>query len=417
MKKQVTGDFWIPIDKDDLESNDGKEYLRVLPSLKFHSSLDNDKLDRLIELLEMFRDYRNDEELNVIFQLGNTHCSVEFRQGFKDWERFPSGTAVLCREGKFFATGGAWDNAVWLEEDDVVVRPLEDGKIVDQEAANYLVREMVMEHKKQLFQGREISKLLMVVPATFSTQEIDLLREALQETGAKDVRFIYRPLAEAISHGYNIYEPEAKMIVHCGDGVTEISVIALGGIVASKTIPFAGKLFTQKLCEYLLDKYKIIVDDETAQRAKNEIISTITAKKLPNPTMEMGGVNSDTNRPETFWINHALFEWAIDESTERIEKAVLEVLGNIPPEMVYDIICKTKIVLTGDNASTLTLDGCIKNAVKDYYSRCVVTDAEFKLVSDPEGVSKFDVIVERRPIKSNPFLELMHFDRFDFLIK
>ena len=47
----------------------------------------------------------------------------------------------------------------------------------------------------------------------------------------------------------------------------------------------------------------------------------------------------------------------------------------------------------------------------------VVTDAEFKLVSDPEGVSKFDVIVERRPIKSNPFLELMHFDRFDFLIK
>ena len=83
MKKQVTGDFWIPIDKDDLESNDGKEYLRVLPSLKFHSSLDNDKLDRLIELLEMFRDYRNDEELNVIFQLGNTHCSVEFRQGLK----------------------------------------------------------------------------------------------------------------------------------------------------------------------------------------------------------------------------------------------------------------------------------------------------------------------------------------------
>ena len=274
-----------------------------------------------------------------------------------------------------------------------------------------------MEHKKQLFQGREISKLLMVVPATFSTQEIDLLREALQETGAKDVRFIYRPLAEAIGHGYNIYEPEAKMIVHCGGGVTEISVIALGGIVASKTIPFAGKLFTQKLCEYLLDKYKIIVDDETAQRAKNEIISTITAKKLPNPTMEMGGVNSDTNRPETFWINHALFEWAIDESTERIVKAVSEVLGNIPPEMVYDIICKTKIVLTGDNASTLTLDGCIKNAVKDYYSRCVVTDAEFKLVSDPEGVSKFDVIVERRPIKSNPFLELMHFDRFDFLIK
>ena len=417
MKKQVTGDFLIPIDRDDLESYDGKDYLRVMQSLKFNSSLDNDKLDRLIKLLELFRDYRNDEELNAIFQLGNTHCSVEFRQGFKGWARFSKQTAVLRREGKFVETGGLWDNALWCREDDEVVRPLEDGKILDPEASKYLVREMAMQPMNENYQDSEISKMLMIVPATFSTLEIALLREALQETVAKDIRFIYRPLAEAICLGYDIYEPEAKMIVHCGGGVTEISVIALGGIVASKTIPFAGKLFTQKLCKYLLDKYKIIVDDETAKRAKVEIISTITAKQTFNP-IEISGVSPVTNRSKTITINFTDIEWALDGSTERIEKAVLEVLGNIPSEMVYDIICKTKrIVLTGDSAGIPRLDKRINNAVTDYYSKFVVTDAEGNRVSYKRLVSDFDVLVELNPISHDPFLELMHFDRFDFLIK
>ena len=418
MKKQVTGEFWFPIDKDYVETCDGGDYLRVLSSLRFNSGLDNDKLDRLIELLEMYRDYHNDEELNAIFQLGNTHCSIEFRQGFKDWERFSKSTAVLSRDGKFVATGGMLDNVVFLDvDDDIEVRPLAAGEIVDREAAKYLVREMVMEHKERLFPTREISKMLMIVPAAFSTQEFDLLREAVQEAGVKDVRFIYRPLAEAICLGHDIYEPEARMIVHCGRGATEISVIAFGGIVTSKTLPFPGNLFTQNLCKYLLDKYNVIVDEETAERAKVEIISCITAKKFPNPTMEMSGVTPGTNRSVTFAINHALVEWALDELSETIVQAVLEVLGSIPPEMAYDFVCKTKRIVLSGGSVLINLDTHIKNAVREHYSKGVVTDAEGKRVLDQQPLSDFDVIEERRPLKPNPFLELMHFDRFDFLIK
>ena len=409
MKKQVTGDDWIPIDKDYVETVGEKEYLRLLSSLRFNRRFANEKLDRLIELLEMYRDYRNDEKLNAIFELGNTYCSLFFRQGFPTWERYGSSTAVVKRDGKFVEIGDERDNFD-LQDDDAVVRPLVAGEIVDKEAAQYLVREMVVERKKLLFQGSEISKMLMIVPATFSTQEIGLLREALQETGAKDVRFIYRPLAEAICLGYDIYEPEAKMIVRCGGGVTEISVIALGGIVTSKTLPFAGKLFTKNTCEYLLKRHNLLVDEEHAEQAMLDIGF--------RGATEYSGVNPDTNKLETNVVFCTDIEISNEELLKKIDMAVMEVLESIPPEMAYDILFKTKrIALTGGSARFPELDIRIKDVVCDYCSKHCVTDAEGNLVSEQESLSEFDVLVERIPINPNPFLELMHFDRFDFLIK
>ena len=416
MKKQVTGDFWIPIDNYYVEMDGDKEYLRLFPSLRFNNRLDNNKLDRLIELLEMYRDYRNDEKLNAIFQLGNTYCSLFFRQGFPTWDHFGSATAIVRRDGKFVKFGDGRNN-LDLQDGDAVVRPLVDGKIVDKEAAQYLVKEMVVEYKKRISKDSEISKLLMIVPATFSTQEIDIFREALQETGAKDVRFIYRPLAEAICLGCDIYEPEAKMIVHCGGGVTEISVIALGGIVTSKTLPFAGKLFTKNFCENLLKRRNVLVDEEIAEQAILDIAFGLAEKRLPN-TKEISGVNPDTNQPITTVVCCLDIEKPNEELLRKIEIAVKEVLESIPPEMSYDILCKTKCrALTGGSARFPELDMHIRDVMGDYYLKSVLTDAEGNRVSYKQPESEFDVLVERIPINPNPFLELMHFDRFDFLIK
>ena len=412
MKKQVTGDVWLPIDRYYVEMDRDKEYLRLFPSLKFNRHLDNDKLDRLIELLEMFRDYRNDKKLNAIFQLGNTYCSLSFRKGFRVWDHFGSATAVVSRDGKFVKFGD--EHNTDLQDGDAVVRPLVAGKIMDKEAVRYLVKEMF---ETFLDKDREISKLLIIVPATFSTQEFDFLREAVQEIGAKDVRFIYRPLAEAICLGYDIYEPEAKMIVHCGGGVTDISVIALGGIVTTKTLPFAGKLFTKNFCEYLLKRRNVLVDEEIAEQAILDIAFGLAEKKLPN-TKEISGVNPDANQPVTTVVCCRDIEKPNEELLRKIEIAVMEVLESIPPEMSYDILCKTKCrALTGGSARFPELDMRIKDVMGDYYLKSVLTDAEGNRVSYKRPVSEFDVLVNRIPINHNPFLELMHFDRFDFLIK
>ena len=412
MKKQVTGDFWIPIDNYYVETVGDKECLRLFSSLRFDHRLDNDKLDRLIELLEMFRDYRNDKKLNAIFQLGNTCCSLSFRKGFRVWDHFGSATAVVSRDGKFVKFGD--EHNTDLQDGDAVVRPLAAGKIVDKEAVRYLVKEMF---ETFLDKDREISKLLIIVPATFSTQEFDLLREVVQETGAKDVRFIYRPLAEAICLGYDIYEPEAKMIVHCGGGVTDISVIALGGIVTTKTLPFAGQLFTKNFCEYLLKRYNLLVDEEHAEQAMLDIGFRLMEENVTG-AKEIVGMNPDTNKLENIVIFCMDIELPNEELLRKIDMAVIEVLESIPPEMAYDILFKTKrIALTGGSARFPELNIRIKDVVGDYCSKHGVTDAEGNRVSEQESLSEFDVLVERIPINFNPFLELMHFDRFDFLIK
>ena len=58
--------------------------------------------------------------------------------------------------------------------------------------------------------------------------------------GAKDSFLIEEPMAAAIGAGLPVSEPTGSMIVDIGGGTTEVAVISLGGIVASRSIRVAG---------------------------------------------------------------------------------------------------------------------------------------------------------------------------------
>ena len=53
---------------------------------------------------------------------------------------------------------------------------------------------------------------------------------------------IYEPVAAAIGIGLDVLSPDASMVVHIGSDTCEVAVLALGGIVASRSIQIAGAL-------------------------------------------------------------------------------------------------------------------------------------------------------------------------------
>ena len=53
---------------------------------------------------------------------------------------------------------------------------------------------------------------------------------------------IYEPVAAAIGIGLDVLGPDASMVVHIGSDTCEVAVLALGGIVASRSIQIAGAL-------------------------------------------------------------------------------------------------------------------------------------------------------------------------------
>ena len=53
---------------------------------------------------------------------------------------------------------------------------------------------------------------------------------------------IYEPMAAAIGIGLDVLGPDASMVVHIGSDTCEVAVLALGGIVSSRSIQIADAL-------------------------------------------------------------------------------------------------------------------------------------------------------------------------------
>ncbi len=407
MKKKVTGDMWLGFDYESDE-------VVQLSDLLLINSYNVDELDKMIELIKMYKEYRKLDDGDSVLWIGQSKMTMMREVNHRPCVR-PS--AVVKRDDEYIAI--ASDENIGDTDDRgnniSVVRPIEGGKIVDKEAAKYLVSKMLENDDDE----PSISKLLIIVPAAFATEEFELLRQIAHEAGAKEVRFLYRPLAEAICFGFNIYEPEAKMIVHVGGGTTEISVITLGGIVVNKTIPVAGDAFTEDIRAYICEKFDVLIDKEEATKIKKEVshFAKYSRGRQRSEKREFDCFDRGKNVRETLAVSYKDLLKAMDKSIKCIKSAVIEVLAKIPPELVFDI-SNGMIILTGGSSGVLGVKEEIQKRLRAEFLKCDLINIHGEKVKNANWDDLKDFSIVEANDYYDDFYSLMHFDRFDdFLIK
>lgn len=173
---------------------------------------------------------------------------------------------------------------------------------------------------------------------------------------------IYEPVAAAIGIGLDVLSPDASMVVHIGNDTCEVAVLALGGIVASRSIQIAGDEFNDNIINYMRRKHRISIDEATTEQIKINVGSAI--EDLDNPPADYEVCGRDLLRGGTMAIkvNYREVAEALDHSISEIEAAILSILENIPPESSADIY-KNGIYLAGDGALLRGLDKRISEAI------------------------------------------------------
>jgi rod shape-determining protein MreB len=61
------------------------------------------------------------------------------------------------------------------------------------------------------------------------------------------------------------------MVVDIGGGTTEVAVISLAGIVASRSIRIAGDEIDEAIANYVRRTYNLFIGERTAEQVKIEI--------------------------------------------------------------------------------------------------------------------------------------------------
>ena len=238
----------------------------------------------------------------------------------------------------------------------VAVRPLKDGVIADYDITanmlSYFIKRVCGSNK---FFG---PRVVICIPSGVTEVERRAVREASLRAGARQVSIIEEPMAAAIGAGLPISEPTGSMIVDIGGGTSEVAVISLGGIVASRSVRVGGDEFDQSIIAYIKRKYNLLIGERTAEDIKIQIGSAYPLEE--ETTLEIKGRNLVDGLPKNITIGSEEIREALSESLYKVVDAVKETLERTPPELSADII-DHGITLTGGGALLRGLDKLIES--------------------------------------------------------
>jgi len=293
--------------------------------------------------------------------------------------REPSVVAVNTRTEKARYVGKEAKQVIGRTPGSIVaVRPLKEGVIADFDLTITMLQEFIHKVLKGTIFTR--ARVIICIPSGVTAVERRAVKEATEKAGARHVSIIEEPMASAIGAGLPTTEPCGSMIVDIGGGSSEVAVISLGGIVASRSVRCAGDALDASIINYIKKKYNLLIGERMAENIKLTIGSAFPSEN--EGKMEVKGRNLLNGLPENIRVSSAEIRDAMVEPLSRIIDAIKSTLEETPPELAADIIDQG-ITLAGGGALLRGLDKLINRE-----TGIPVYIAEFPLDCVAEGAGK-----------------------------
>lgn len=318
---------------------------------------------------------------NLAIDLGNNNTLLSDCEGLLLSE--PSYIVFDANTNKVKAIGDkAFDIFGKNHEDLKPVQPLKWGVIADYNSAYAMIGGLVSKSLKKRSVFSRYNDIISGVPYAATAVEQRALREVLEQFNAKKSWLIYEPLAAALGMGLNIREPEGKMIVDIGGGITEIVIISLSGIAVFRSIKVAGDAFTEVIQDHLRRKYNLQVGWKSAEQLKINVgVVKGNIDHLPEPAV-VKGKDLMLGLPVERTIGpNEIFE-VLDRPFRLIEEQIVHALEICPPELSADIF-QNGIHVTGGGALLRGVKERLENSIQ-----VPVTLDKEPLLSVSRGISR-----------------------------
>ena len=264
----------------------------------------------------------------------------------------PSVVAIDRDSGKALAIGNEAKGMLGRTPANIVaVRPMRDGVIADFEITETMLRHFINKsHNRSAFVR---PRIVVGVPSGITGVEKRAVLDAAMHAGAREAYLVEEPMAAAIGANLPVSEAQGSMIVDIGGGTTEVAVLALGGIVVSKSIRVAGDEMDEAIVAHCRKNYNLLIGERTAEQIKIDIGS---AYPLPEErTIEVRGRDLVTGLPKTLTLTSSEIRDALSEPVSTVVDAVRMTLEKTPPELAADIMDRG-IVMAGGGSLLRGLD-------------------------------------------------------------
>ncbi|MBI4433569.1 rod shape-determining protein, partial [Candidatus Uhrbacteria bacterium] len=270
----------------------------------------------------------------------------------------PSVVAISVLDKKILAVGHEAKEMLGRTPDTIIAsRPLKDGVIADYRTTETMIRYFI---NKALGGFRILRPEVMVsVPGGITSTERRAVIDATLAAGAKAAYIIKEPICAAIGADIPIGSASGHMIVGIGGGTAEIAVLALGGIVTSRSVRIGGNRLDTSIQEHIRRKYSLAIGERTAEDIKIGVGSALYLEDRLQ--IEVRGRDMISGLPKTITVSSDDVTDAIQADLQGIIDAVKEVFHETPPELAADIV-EQGIVMSGGTSLLRNIDQLVSRA-------------------------------------------------------
>jgi rod shape-determining protein MreB len=266
----------------------------------------------------------------------------------------PSVVAINKKTGQVLAIGKEAKKMVGKTPGHIVAtRPLVDGVVSDFEVTEQMLKYFI----GKVHQGGLASffrpRVLVGIPSDVTEVEKRAVIDAVINAGAGEAYLIDEPMAAAIGARLPVQDAAGNMVVDIGGGTTDIAVISLGGVVASRNLRIAGDEMNEDIIRYCRDEFNLLIGEKTAEDAKIAIGSVCPQKEKMQ--MSVRGRDLVTGLPKEIVITDEHVREALSRSIRVIVNNIKTTIEETPPELLADIM-KRGIILAGGGSLIRGLD-------------------------------------------------------------
>jgi rod shape-determining protein MreB and related proteins len=224
--------------------------------------------------------------------------------------------------------------------------PFDGGVPADSQAVQWLLRHLLRTaHRRRHLAN---PRMAVAVPSQITNVQQRALAVAATGAGARWLAIVPVPLAAALGAGLPLDEPHAVMVVDFGAVVTDIAVMAMGSIVAARTVRVGGQDLDKAIIAYVRREQEVLLGVNVAATLKARIGIDGPWEYAPSPFL-VHGRDVRNGLPRPVMLSPAEITAAVAHPLETVVAAVRATLADCPPQMVCDL-ASNGVTLTGGGA-------------------------------------------------------------------
>ncbi|MBX4190196.1 rod shape-determining protein [Candidatus Parcubacteria bacterium] len=283
----------------------------------------------------------------------------------------PSIVALNQKTGKILAIGNEARKMVGRTPGYIVVsRPLVSGVVSDFEVTEQMLKFFIDKVHQESFSLLPRPRVVVGVPSGVTEVEKRAVEDATYSAGAREVYLVEEPMAAAIGARLPVHEAIANVIVDIGGGTTEVAVISMGGVIASRSLRIAGDKLSEDIIRYMREERNMLIGDATAEGLKTNLGSAYALEDELEGRVR--GRDLVSGLPKEITISSEEVRSAMSRSIKSIVSAIKNTIEETPPELTADLVNR-HIHLAGGGALLKGLAELITHETK----------LSVKIVDDP----------------------------------